>query len=165
MSYLVDRCPHLEAFFLEVLRLINGALGIRQVIETTNINGKILRSGNTLVIPFRQLHFDTTVWGQNPEEFDPGRFLKDKSLGNHPSYRPFGGGVSYCPGRYLVSHQVFGFAATCLQRFDVDLPSLPLPGGGHRSQPFPKLDTTKPSTGTVACVENMDVIIDVRKAT
>lgn len=163
MAYLVDRCPRLEAFFLEVLRLINGALGVRQVMETTHINGKILRPGNTLAIPFRQLHFDRAVWGENPEKFDPGRFLKDKSLGNHPSYRPFGGGISYCPGRYLVRHQVFGFAATFFHRFEVELPKLPLPDGGYKVQPFPKLDTKKPSTGTVACVENMDVIINVRK--
>lgn len=164
ISYLVDRCPRLEAFFLEVLRMINGALGVRQVMQTTEINGKILHPGNTLVIPFRKLHFDKAVWGETPEEFDPGRFLKDKSLSSHPSYRPFGGGVSYCPGRFLVRHQVFGFAATFLQRFDVELPNLPLPGGRLKAQSFPKLDSAKPSTGTMACIEDMDVIINVRKA-
>lgn len=115
------------------------------------------------MIPFRQLHFDSALWGENREKFDPERFIKDKSLGNHPSYRPFGGGVSYCPGPFLVRHQVFGFAATFLQRFDVELPDLPLPGGGYGAQAFPKLDVTKLSTGTTACVENMDVIINVRK--
>ena len=157
ISFLVDKCPRLEAFFLEVLRLINGALGVRQVMQATTVNGKVLRPGNTLVIPFRQLHFDPDVWGQNPEKFDPERFLKDKNLCTHPSYRPFGGGVSYCPGRFLVRHQVFGFVATFFHRFTVELPEL------HGAQAFPKLDTTKPSTGTTACLKNMDVVINVKK--
>lgn len=165
MSFLVDKCPRLEAFFLEVLRLINGALGVRQVMQATTVNGKVLRPGNTLVIPFRQLHFDPEVWGENPEKFDPERFLKNQSLGSHPSFRPFGGGVSYCPGRFLVRHQVFGFVATFFHRFTVELPDLPLASGGHGAQAFPKLDTTKPSTGTTACLKNMDVVINIKRKT
>ena len=164
LQYLVDHCPRLEAFFLEVLRMINGALGVRQVMEDTEINGKILRAGNTLVIPFRQLHFDENVWGENSHLFDPERFLRDKRLFTHPSFRPFGGGVSYCPGRYLVRHQIFGFVVTFFHRFDVELPKIHVPGKGLQPQAFPKLDETKPSTGTTACVESMDVVITVRKS-
>lgn len=164
VSYLVDKCPRLEAFFLEVLRMINGALGVRQVMKTTEMGGKILRPGNTLVIPFRQLHFNGNVWGEDSHVFDPERFLKDKNLGTHPSFRPFGGGVSYCPGRFLVRHQIFGFVATFFHRFDVELPHLPTPAGGFAAQVFPKLDESRPSTGTTACVESMDVIINVRKS-
>lgn len=166
LQYLLEKCPRLEAFFLEVLRTINGALGVRQVEKETHINGKVLRPGNTLVIPFRQLHFDHAAWGENSHLFDPERFLKDKTLGNHPSFRPFGGGVSYCPGRFLVRQQVFGFVVTFFHRYDIDLPHLPIPGKGKgcKAQTFPKLDETKPSTGTTACMENMDVIINVRKS-
>ena len=58
--------------------MINGALGVRQVMQRTEINGKILHPGNTLVIPFRKLHFDKAVWGANPEDSTPYGFSGTK---------------------------------------------------------------------------------------
>lgn len=42
----------------------------------------------------------------------------------HPSVkslRPFGGGVSLCPGRHFAANEVYAFVACALRRFDFEL--------------------------------------------
>lgn len=97
--HLLDECPRLEAAYYETLRAVNGALSARTIVMDTRIGGKTLSAGNTVVILYRQLHFNGDVFGTNVRSFDPERFLKDPSLSSNSGYRPFGGGVSYCPGR------------------------------------------------------------------
>ncbi|KAL1622104.1 hypothetical protein SLS54_005169 [Diplodia seriata] len=155
---LANDCPILDSVWLEVLRLVNGAMSVRKVVTPTTISGKELESGNTVIIPFRQLHFNEHVWGQARFGFDPERFLKGQKLRNHASYRPFGGGVSLCPGRHLAKSEVCGFLATLLQRYDVALPAALPP------QVFPRLDETKPSTGITGALGDMDVVFDIVSA-
>ncbi|MCJ1303915.1 hypothetical protein MMC08_006726 [Hypocenomyce scalaris] len=162
--YLLDKCPLLEAVYYETLRMVNGALSARKVVSDTHIGGKILRPGNTVVIPYRQLHYNEHVFGRNAKDFDPERFLKDKSLSSNSSYRPFGGGVSYCPGRYLAKQEVYGFVALLLHRFDIQLATTPLGEKGVGTQIFPRLDETKPSLGVTGPVAGMDVYINVKRA-
>lgn len=60
----------------------------------------------------------------NPEIFDATRFLSKKLGGKGIScmakeLRPFGGGISYCPGRLFAEKQVVGFLALLLSHFDI----------------------------------------------
>lgn len=164
IAYLLEQCPLLESIYYEVLRLVNGALSIRKVVAPTVIGGKLLQPGNKVLFPFRQLHLDQQIWGEDAERFEPERFLKNKALANHRSYRPFGGGVSACPGRYLTKTEAMGFIAMLLHRFDVELSTFPERGPGGIFQPFPKIDNSKPSTGVGSPVDSMDVFIEVRPA-
>ncbi|GME49713.1 cytochrome P450 [Neofusicoccum parvum] len=156
--YLIKNCPLLEATWFEMLRVVNGALSVRKVTAPIVVGGKLLQPGNTVAIPFRQLHFNEHVWGDDRHEFNPHRFLKDQKLRSHPAYRPFGGGASFCPGRYLAMAEACGFVAMFLHRFDVVLSDT---GNGVR-QRFPLQDDTKPSTGISGVLDNMDVLMDVR---
>ncbi|KAF2090210.1 cytochrome P450 [Saccharata proteae CBS 121410] len=159
-KYLLEDCPRFESIFLEVLRLVNGALTVRKILATTRIGTKVLEAGNTVIIPARQLHLNEEVWGANNYNFDPERFLKDPKLAGHNSYRPFGGGVTYCPGRFLARSEICGFTAMILKRFEVGLATLP----NGSPQEFPKLDISRPSIGVTGCVEGMDVLINVKPA-
>lgn len=141
----------------------NGAMGVRHVSKPTTINGTYFRPGNTIAIPLRLLHFDKQIWGSRSEEFCPERFIVDKNLKNNAAFRPFGGGVSLCPGRFLARQQIFGLIATFVQRFDIEKPDIYV-NDTLNSQEFPSLDDTKPSTGTNGCIETDDVIINVRKS-
>lgn len=158
VAYLVNDCPLLNSTYLEVLRLVNGAMSIRRVEVDTNVSGKLLRAGGLVAIPYHQLHYNPNVWGHSAQSFNPERFMKQPKLGSHSSFRPFGGGVSYCPGRHLAKAEVCGFVAAVISRFDIDVP----PGPDGKDQPFPVMDTTKPATGITSCVENMDLYIDIR---
>ena len=157
-EYIHNNCPRLDSLFWEILRLVEGAASMRSITKTAHLSGKTLQKGNWLLVPFRSLHSNEQVWGNDPWRFDPERFLREKNLKNNPSFRPFGGGHSYCPGRFLARREVCWFIATFLHHFNVDL----APGPMGESQSFPRIDPT-PSIGVNGPVESMDVLVDVRK--
>ena len=131
----------------------------RKVLEPTHIGEKVLQPGNSIIIPSRQLHTNEDVWGKNVKEFDAFRFAKKRSLARHSSYRPFGGGVTYCPGRVLAKEEVFGFLAILLHRFQMRLAQ---PNGDKgKQQKFPLLDDSKPALGITGPAKNMDVMVDL----
>lgn len=165
VKYLLQQCPVLESVYYEVLRLVNGAMSSRKVMAPTPIGGKILQPGNIVMFPFRQLHLDERVWGEDAPSFNPHRFLNNKALVNHRSFRPFGGGASACPGRYLTKTEALSFIALLLHRFDVKLSTFPERGLGGNQQPFPKIDVSKPSTGIRSPVDFMDVFVEVSPST
>ena len=114
VAYLTEKCPRLEAAFLEVLRLVMASSLMRQVIEPTMIGEKILEKGNNAMVPYRQIHFSEDVWGMDASQFNPDRFLTQKALSRNSSYRPFGGGQHLCPGRFVARYAVFAFVALTL---------------------------------------------------
>ena len=162
VKYLCSHSPNLDAIFCEALRLNGGAMVSRKVLAPTEIGGKCLEVGNSVIIPSRQLHTNTDVWGSDVKEFDAFRFAKKRSLTRHSSFRPFGGGVTYCPGRVLAKEEVFGFVAIILHRFNVKLAQLD--GLENNKQKFPRLDESKPALGITGPVEDMDVIVDISLA-
>lgn len=134
-DFLMNSCPRLKGIWQETVRLTAFSSSIRYITEDTVIGGKILRKGNRVVVPYRQLHFDTSVFGQDVTEFDSERFIKQPSLTRHPSWRPFGGGTTQCPGRFVAEQAAVVFVAMVLNRFHVELfPSrqtFPLPEEGN----------------------------------
>ncbi|KAF2688989.1 cytochrome P450 [Lentithecium fluviatile CBS 122367] len=158
ISYIMQHCPLLESTYLEVLRLVDGAMSIRRVEVDTFLSGKLLKAGGLVIIPYRELHQNPNVWGDTTQRFVPERFLRKPKLSSHSSYRPFGGGVSYCPGRHLAKAEVCGFLAAFLNRFEIDVPL----GANGKAQRFPQLDMTKPATGITACVADMDLFVSIK---
>lgn len=149
----LDDCPRLDAVYHEVLRLTTASTSIRTVISPTWIGGKELAVGNDVFLPFRQMHLDPAVFGSDAHEFNPTRFL-DNKLAKSSSYRPFGGGTTYCPGRFLAKREVLTFVACALNRFD-------LSAIGSGQQTFPRLETRKPSLGVLAPVSGDDLTFRV----
>jgi cytochrome P450 len=159
IKYLCSQSPNLDEIFSEALRCNGGAMVSRIVMSPITIGGKLLKPGNAIIIPSRQLHMNEKVWGENRHEFDPFRFTKRKTLSRHSSYRPFGGGNTYCPGRVLAKEEVFGFLAILLRRFDLKLAEGRGPKGGK--QVFPSLDDSTPALGITGPMKSHDVLIDV----
>ena len=121
-------------------------------MSTISIGGKLLQPGGDVLILHRVLHSNENVWGDSAACFDPERFLKNRALGTHQSYRPFGGGSTYCPGRAIAKQEIFIFLALLLDRLDIDL----APG-----QTFPRLDDSQPSIGVTGPRPNMDLYVNV----
>ncbi len=164
LSYLMENCPLLDAVFLETLRVTNGALLARRIVAPTQIRSKVLRSGNSILMPLRQLHYDEAIFGDDPARFDPERFLKKKNLRNSSSFKPFGGGVSYCPGRFLARQERLYFVALVINRFDIELIAEILKDGKPSTpQTFPKLDESTPALGVNGPVTGSDAYISIRK--
>lgn len=163
VHYLTEKCPRLEAIFLEVLRLKMSSSLMRYVTSPTLIGGKWLQPGHNVMVPYRQLHLDKDVWGDNAADFGPERFLHQKDLARSSSYRPFGGGEHLCPGRFLARHAVFSFVALVLARYDVELATVGKDGFNgvvkRCRQTFPRADESKPGLGTLSPLAGDKVIL------
>ncbi|KAL8992989.1 MAG: hypothetical protein Q9169_006679 [Polycauliona sp. 2 TL-2023] len=120
VDYLKDSCPLLDGVWNETLRHSAYSASVRHIQEDTVIGGKTLRKGNRLMIPYRQLHFDEGVFGEDAQSFEPARFQKNAKLLRSASWRPFGGGVTMCPGRYVAKESVAIFIAIVFRRFDIE---------------------------------------------
>lgn len=162
IKLLCANCPNLDAIFNEVLRLNNTAAAGRATSRETIVGGKVLPAGSTIIMPYRQLHVNEYVWGNHATDFDSKRFLRKKTLARSTSFRPFGGGATLCPGQTLARHEVFGFIAILLHRFQVGLAS---DDKLETKQPFPQLDSSRPSLGINGPKKGMDVIINIAAAT
>ena len=162
MPYLTHSSDRLNALFEEVHRMTNSASTVRSVESNTVIGGFVLRQGSKVLMPYRQLHFDELVYGVDANEFDPERFLKRKNLRNSPSYRPFGGGSTYCPGRFIARQEVLAFIAYVLRRFELKLANAK-PGASE--QKFPRLEAKKPSLGVMGPILGDDLKVRIKKRT
>ena len=163
----LELCPRLEALYNEVIRLTLSSSSVRDVVVPTTIGGKTLRPGCKVLIPLRQQHFNRKAYGDNVDQFDAERFLRDKSLARSPSFRPFGGGTTYCPGRFLGRREVITFVALVLHRFDIRLAKADeMLGRGPRAseQEFPKLEESKPCLSIMGPVRGEDVYLRVERA-
>ena len=164
IHHLMDHCPRLEAVFHEVLRLTASSASFRHVQKPTVIAGMTLRRDTKLIIPYRQLHYNEDVYGSNVCQFDPERFFKDRELSRSSSYRPFGGGSTYCPGRFIARQEVVTFIGLVLGRFDIQMASRNSVGGKHEPeiQLFPQLEEAKPCLGVMGPAKGGDLIVRVR---
>lgn len=135
-------------------------IGAREVIHEVIIGGKVLRPGRKLLMPFQQLHSNPEVFGTNATEFDPQRFLNNPALAKSTSYRPFGGGLTYCPGRYLARREILMAVVLILHRFDIE-PNPRENGGPIR---FPRMDDSISSGGVMGPCEGDDIIVRIKAA-
>jgi cytochrome P450 len=144
-------CPHLEATFNETLRLVAASTSIRNVIAPTSIGSKVLLPGSRLLMPYRPMHFSSEIF--DPNQFDPGRFLRNPGLSKHPGFRPWGGGSTFCPGRFLARREICAFIVGFLQRFHVEV---------VEGQAFPRRDEVTPNLGIMEPMKGHDLRVRLR---
>ena len=116
-----DSCPHLDSLWNEVLRTTAAATAVRTVEQDIHVGGTLLRKGATTLSSARLLHYREDAFGSNVKEFDSQRFSKDPHLRRSPAFRPFGGGVTHCPGRFLARYMGFSFVSLTLEKYDFKL--------------------------------------------
>jgi cytochrome P450 len=152
-------CPLLVALYHEILRLVTSSVSVRNVATDVTVGGKLLRKGGRIIIPYRQMLFNRDVFGADAGEFNVERFLANKSLASNPSFRPYGGGTTYCPGRFLAKTEVLSAVAVAAARFDMELVT---EGYQGRGVGFPLLEMKKPCLGIMGPVDGDDVVVRVR---
>ncbi|XP_013771868.2 cytochrome P450 4c3-like [Limulus polyphemus] len=119
----VRKMSYMECVILESQRLYPSAPIIaRNIKEDVYVNGKTIPVGSTCVIFIYMLHRDPEVF-QNPEKFDPDRFLPENSLGRHPfSFIPFSAGPRNCIGQKFAMIEEKIVIANLLRHFRVKSP-------------------------------------------
>jgi cytochrome P450 len=159
IDHLINHCPLLHSTLSEVLRLYTSSASMRYIATDTPIGKHILRAGHKIMIPYRQLHEHSVVWGSDALVFNPRRFLDDKNLKRNASYRPFGGGATLCAGRFVAMQEVLSFIGLALHRYDIELMTKP----DGKIQAFPRVDSMKPTFGMMGPIEGDDYLVKVTK--
>ncbi|KAL8783070.1 MAG: hypothetical protein Q9213_004882 [Squamulea squamosa] len=157
ISNLMRNSPKLDSVWFEVLRLTNASSAVRTVTQPTCIGGKVLQPGHKVMSPFRQLHFNKEVFGESTDKFDPDRFFRNQKLAKHPCYKPFGGGLTKCPGRFVAHRETYIFIALMLHRFESELSA--------KSQAMPRMEFDTPTTGVISPKFGDDVFVQIRGTT
>ena len=116
----VTQLTYITQILKEALRLWPPApaYGIAPLKDET-IGGKYKLKKNTFVtVLVMALHRDPSVWGPNPDAFDPENFSKEAEA-KRPinAWKPFGNGQRACIGRGFAMHEAALAIGMILQRF------------------------------------------------
>ena len=127
-----EKLPQLQytrRVFDESLRLWSPGLGLapRVALEDDNIQGYFIPKGSivNIISYFTSRHPE--FW-DDPEKFDPDRFLPEKA-NQRPkfAYLPFGGGPHACIGKKFALMESITILAAIVQRFHIELlPNQPI---------------------------------------
>ncbi|KAK6344257.1 hypothetical protein TWF696_007899 [Orbilia brochopaga] len=117
----LSKLPYLNAVWQETLRLGTSSMSPRMVLEDTEINGYMFKKGGMIqgLNPLAQI--EEAYWGKDVNNFNPDRWLPypdedaaaaARRIREHQAkLRPFGGGLSICPGRHFASQEILATVA------------------------------------------------------
>ncbi|CCO33927.1 Benzoate 4-monooxygenase [Rhizoctonia solani AG-1 IB] len=147
----VKALPYLDACIKEALRLQSTVgTGLPRVVppgNTVTVAGQTFKAGSVISVPSYTTN-RSSVWGDDPEEFRPERWLDDNSSSLNKYFVPFSLGPRACIGRNIAYMELMLIAATLVRRYDV------------AALPTTKLDT---SEGLIRSAMHSDVAIKRRK--
>lgn len=132
----------------ETIRLLPPVwLVTRKAIAEDEIDGYHVPANTVVTLSPYVTHRRKDFW-ENPEGFDPERFLPER-IGNLPRYAyfPFGGGPRQCIGNTFAMIEAQLILATVAQRYRLDL----VPG--HPIEPLP-FGILRPRYGILVTVRN-----------
>jgi cytochrome P450 len=95
---------------------------VRESVDADRLGDYAIPAGATLMLSPYATHHHPAYWDE-PERFDPDRFLPERSAGRPEfAYFPFGGGPHLCIGNNLALFESQVILATVLQRYRLRLP-------------------------------------------
>src|SRR5215468_4006682 len=117
----VTQLTYITQILKEALRLWPPApaYGIAPFKDESIGGGKYkLRKGTFITILVTALHRDPSVWGPNPDAFNPDNFSREAEA-RRPvnAWKPFGNGQRACIGRGFAMHEAALAIGMILQRF------------------------------------------------
>src|ERR1700675_4881375 len=116
----VTQLTYITQILKEALRLWPPApaYGIAPLNDET-IGGKYKLKKNTFItVLVLALHRDASVWGPNPDAFDPENFSREAEAARPiNAWKPFGNGQRACIGRGFAMHEAALAIGMILQRF------------------------------------------------
>jgi cytochrome P450/NADPH-cytochrome P450 reductase len=116
----VTQLTYITQILKEALRLWPPApaYGIAPLNDET-IGGKYKLKKNTFItVLVMALHRDPSVWGPNPDAFDPENFSREAEAARPVNaWKPFGNGQRACIGRGFAMHEAALAIGMILQRF------------------------------------------------
>lgn len=131
----LQRLPYANMVLQESMRLFPPVWVIpRDATNEDRIGGYRIPAGSTILLCPYVTHRREEFW-DNPEAFDPLRFLPERSKDRpRHAYYPFGGGPRLCMGADMATMEMMLILAMVVQRFRVRV------AAGHREEPECILD-------------------------
>lgn len=127
--------PLTAAFVHEVLRLHPPQwLVSRTTTQPTTLAGFTVPAGQQVLVCPYLIHRDKRWW-DDPDSFDPGRWLRDSRPAK--AFLPFGAGPRYCPGSSLAMTQMLALAALFVSSYAVELAPGSTSAADHRGLLIP----------------------------
>jgi cytochrome P450 len=114
--------PYTNAVVSEAMRLYPPLpMTIRQALEDDVLEGYPIQANSSIFINIFSAHHNPDVW-ENPEGFDPDRFLPERS-NEIPrfGYLPFGGGPRQCIGNNFALMEAVLALSMISQRYELNL--------------------------------------------
>ncbi|CAE6439543.1 unnamed protein product [Rhizoctonia solani] len=146
----VKTLPYLDACIKEALRLQSTVgIGLPRVVppgNTVTVAGQTFKPGSVISVPSYTTN-RSSVWGNDPAEFRPERWLDGKSSSLNKYFVPFSLGPRACIGRNIAYMELTLISATLIRRYDVE------------ALPTTKLTT---SEGLIRSAVHSDVMIKRR---
>ena len=127
----------------EVLRLYPPVVQLdRQAHTEIELGGVTYPAGVVLSLPIVFIHHDKDVWGEDADEFRPGRFADgiSRASKDSPAFFPFGWGPRVCVGQNFALVEAKMALSTILQHFSFGL------SPSYTHAPFP-VSTLQPDHG------------------
>ncbi|XP_060580556.1 cytochrome P450 2J4-like isoform X2 [Ruditapes philippinarum] len=114
----IEKVPYIEATVQEVLRLANIApLSVPHAVHEEVEFEEFLIPKDTMVLTHLQsVHVDPTCW-EDPDTFNPDRFIKDDKLDKKEAYMPYSIGSRYCLAAKLAQMELLITLSTLLKHF------------------------------------------------
>ncbi|KAH7074152.1 cytochrome P450 [Paraphoma chrysanthemicola] len=118
-----ERCPTLMAMLNETLRFHSTVTNIKQVQQDTTLADQyLLKKDAIIMIPGQSIHHNKDIWGGSADVFEHRRFLASESkkkLCSTSAFRPFGAGVTMCPGRHFSTNVITSLVAMIVLQYDI----------------------------------------------
>ncbi|KAJ8021152.1 Cytochrome P450 2J5 [Holothuria leucospilota] len=118
-----SRLPFLQAVIHETQRVSNVApIGIPHLADKDiKLSGFDLPKGSAIAANMKVILMNDNVF-ENPEDFNPDRFIKDGAFEENPHVIPFSTGNRACLGEKLARMELFVFLSHLLSRYSFKPP-------------------------------------------
>jgi len=119
----LTQLPFTQAVIDETMRLYPPAPMLnRECHEATEVHGRQIEAGDTFLLCNYVMHRTERLW-DNPNLFDPDRFLRDPSLkAKGAPYMPFGAGPRICVGAAFATMEAVMSLARLVRDYDIEVP-------------------------------------------
>ncbi|MGR8940428.1 MAG: cytochrome P450 [Gammaproteobacteria bacterium] len=142
----LDQLPYTKAVLFETMRLRPpAALLIRKIERDTRLKQHELKAGGLAMLSIYNIHHHPGLW-QNPECFDPERFI-DRKISKY-AFFPFGVGSRFCIGHQFATVELtlllsmlaqhFDFSLCCEREPEIDMAVTIRPKGGLKLSVSPR---------------------------
>lgn len=118
----IGKLSYVRAILLEALRLwpTAPAFGLAPFKDEVIGDKYLIPKGTFTTVLIPSLHRDKTVWGDDPDAFNPDNFSAEAEAARNPAaYKPFGNGQRACIGRQFAIQESILVLGMILQRFDL----------------------------------------------